>query len=219
MKAFPSALRTVLTAIAKAEGTLDVLVEILAGTPIRRVLSQDQPVTWPPTTGDTYYPDTGEFSLVADTLSGQTPQVTLKLQNARSPEDASEKPWTTWLASNDPNGVEVVLRYVATLGGDSEAAEVERRWYLSGVNSLTHDAVVFHVGGPHDAGYAQVPRISLGGRKCWAAYRKGFCTSTSSLTTCGKSFAECTKRFPGGLVKRFGPGMPLFTDSRRRGVA
>ena len=220
MKSFSSAFRSVLLAAAKGEGALDVLVEILADTPIRRVLSRQQTLVWPPTTVDTFYPDRGEFSFIADTLSGQRPQVTLKLQNARDPEDANaEKPWTTWLAANNPNGIEVVFRYVASLSGDADAEEVERRWYISGVNALTHDAVLFHVGSPHDALAAVVPVISLGGRKCWAAYQTGFCTSTSSLAACPKTFEACGARFPTGTVRKFGPGMPLFTSARRRGVA
>jgi len=221
MKSYPAALRTLLRAPVHAEHIFDVLVEIKHATPIRRVLSSSKQVTWPPTTGDVYYPASGAFSILSDSLDGNRPQVTLTLANIRDPEDDSVVlPWSTLLAGTNFNGTEVVLRFVATNSGDATAEIEAARWYISGVNSLTNEAVVFHVGSPHDALAAVVPRISLGSTKCGAAiYQQGFCTSLSDLTTCSRTLDDCRKRFGENEPLKFGPGFPLFSDARRRGVS
>lgn len=213
MRSFPAALVTALQQGTLGEGVLDVLVEIDATTPIYRVLSNEKSVTW---NGNSFLPDKGGFSVINENIDGKRPQVTLSLQNILAASDGSTAlPWAAWLQANNPNGVEVKFRFVATAEG-SAAEHLEARWYISGVNELNVELVRFHVGSPHDVAANAVPRISLGAHSCMWLFKKGPCKSTSSRQTCPKTFKGCDERFPAGAVRNFGPSFPLSVGSYRR---
>ena len=203
MRSVPTAFQNVL----EAPQVFDVvtLVKINATTPIYRALWESN-VTFD---GDTYMADEGAHSQISADLGGERPGMSLTLQNA-------DGNWSTYLASNDLNGVEVEFKIVAEqTAGDSTAVLNETDWYVSGWR-MDGQALTLKLGSPHDALAFTVPSRPLVSPTCFWKYKVGSCTSKSSQPTCDKTVAACRARFPTSEPLRIGPSFPFVSRARRR---
>lgn len=190
---------------------LAVLVTIHADTPIRRTrwatnLTFDS---------NTYYADGLEFGEIRQGIEGERPRVELSIQNVVHPTTAAARPWSTYVQSNQLNGLKVTITLVmVSLIADTDAKIEETNWYISGW-TLDRQWIRFGLGSPHDALAFEVPRVPLGGQTCWWTYKRGPCNSTSSKKACDKTLASCAARFPAGNKLPFGPSYPLLTRITR----
>ena len=163
----------------------------------------------------TYTADDFHFSEVSQNLEGRRNRIELSIQNVKHPTTEAERPWSTYLATNDLNGTEVELRIVAVSTiADTSAVIQELRWEISGW-SIDGGFVRFGLGSPHDALTFVTPTQPLGARTCGWDYKKGPCRSVSSREKCNKTVLDCTARFPVGGIIDFGPSFPFFTQTTR----
>ena len=164
-----------------------------------------------------YTADDFHFSEVSQNLEGRRNRIELSIQNVKHPSTEAERPWSTYLATNDLNkGTQVELRIVAisTLA-DTDAVIQELRWEISGW-AIDEGFVRFGLGSPHDALVFVTPTQNLGSRICGWDYKVGPCKSVSPKEVCNKTMQDCLARFPVGGIIDFGPSFPFMTNTTRR---
>lgn len=205
-------MRTLSAALATEIGrpivsALIPLVEIVAATPIHRAL-HGADVSYG---GDTYVSDVGAFAEITEDTEGRRTASELTLQNVVDTA-GNALPWSTYLATNKLNGVEVKLHVYSSPADDAITVQ---RWYISG---YTWDRTLLRIrlGSPHDALAFTVPTVPLVAPSCAWTYRAGECASTSDLPSCDKTPAACAARFPDGAALSIGPSWPFYTAANRQ---
>lgn len=213
MRSVSSAYRTELQQTA---GTaLISLVDIEASTAILRC-NWSASVSYG---GQTYVPDALAYGPIRQDLEGNRPRYELSLQNVRDVVTDAERPWSTYLASNDLNGTEVITRVVHKDHlDDSDAVLLEQRWYISGW-TFDRTFVRFGLGSPHDALAHETPRMAIGGVTCWWRYGEGPCTNSEKVNgykDCPYTVDGCLARTPKGSALPIGPSY-VFMSKQSRG--